>query len=95
MHYRVVVFGVKDTSENIISYIRENLCPVDLVVTVAPEVTRKNQISGYRGLSSLTERYGIPVFEAEAFRSLRRRATPSGMRGRRRSSGRIPSKSEL
>jgi len=67
MHYRVVVFGVKDTSENIISYIRENLCPVDLVVTVAPEVTRKNQISGYRGLSSLTERYGIPVFEAESY----------------------------
>ena len=67
MTYRVVVFGVKDTSENIVSFIQENICPVDLVVTISPEVTKKNQVSGYKGLSGLTEQYGIPVYEADSY----------------------------
>ena len=40
MKYKVVVFGVKDTSENIINFIREEICPVDLVITISPEVTK-------------------------------------------------------
>lgn len=67
MKYKVVVFGVKDTSENIVAFIQENICPVDLVVTISPEVTRKNQISGYKGLSALTGKYGIPVYEADSY----------------------------
>ena len=67
MQYRVVVFGVKDTSENIVSFIQEHICPVDLVVTISPEVTKKNQVSGYKGLSGLTEKYGIPVQEADSY----------------------------
>lgn len=67
MHYRVVVFGVKDTSENMVEYINNELCPVDLVVTISPEVTKKNQVSGYKGLGILTEKYGIPVHEADSY----------------------------
>ena len=67
MKYQVVVFGVKDTSETIVSYIQENICPVDLVITISPEVTKKNQVSGYKGLSVLTEKYGIPVHEADSY----------------------------
>jgi len=67
MRYKVVVFGVKDTSENIVSFIQEHICPVDLVVTISPEVTKKNQVSGYKGLSGLTEKYGIPVYEADSY----------------------------
>lgn len=67
MRYKVVVFGVKDTSENIVSFIQEEICPVDLVITISPEVTKKNQISGYKGLSVLTEKYGIPVHEADSY----------------------------
>ena len=67
MHYRVIVFGVKDTSENIIDFIHNEICPVDLVMTIAPEVTQKNQVSGYKGLGFLTEKYGIPVFEAASY----------------------------
>ena len=67
MKYEVVVFGVKDTSENIVSFIQENICPVDLVITISPEVTKKNQVSGYKGLSILTEKYGIPVHEADSY----------------------------
>ena len=29
MKYKVVVFGVKDTSENIVEFIHKNICPVD------------------------------------------------------------------
>ena len=67
MHYHVVVFGVKDTSENIVSFIQENICPVDLVITISPAVTKKNQVAGYKGLSILTEKYGIPVHEADSY----------------------------
>lgn len=67
MKYKVVVFGVKDTSENIVTFIQEQICPVDLVITISPEVTKKNQVSGYKGLSILTEKYGIPVHEADSY----------------------------
>ena len=67
MQYKVVVFGVKDTSENIVTFIQEQICPVDLIITISPEVTKKNQVSGYKGLSVLTEKYGIPVHEADSY----------------------------
>lgn len=67
MKYKVVVFGVKDTSENIVEFIHHEICPVDLVITISPDVTKKNQVSGYKGLHSLTDKYGIPVFEADSY----------------------------
>ncbi len=67
MRYKVVVFGVKDTSENIVEFIQNTICPVDLVITISPEVTKKNQVSGYKGLAVLTEKYGIPVHEADSY----------------------------
>lgn len=67
MKYRVVVFGVKDTSENIVEFIHNTICPVDLVITISSEVTKKNQVSGYKGLSVLTLKYGIPVHEADSY----------------------------
>ncbi len=67
MKYGVVVFGVKDTTENIVSFIQEQLRPVDLIITISPEVTRHNQVSGYQGLSGMTKRYGIPVHEADSY----------------------------
>lgn len=67
MHYKVVVFGVKDTSENIIDFIEKEICKVDLVITIAPKVLEHNQVSGFKGLSFLTEKYGIPVHEAESY----------------------------
>lgn len=38
MHYRVVIFGVKDTTAEIVRFVQEKLCPVDLVVTIHPDV---------------------------------------------------------
>jgi len=67
MKYKVVVFGVKDTSENIVEFIHHNICQVDLVITIHKDVLNKNQVSGFKGLSVLTEKYQIPVFEAESY----------------------------
>lgn len=67
MRYKVVVFGVKDTSENIVEFIHQNICPVDLVITISREVLNRNQVSGFKGLSALTVRHGIPVFEADSY----------------------------
>lgn len=67
MKYRVILFGVKDTSENMITFIHTQICPVDLVITVSKEVTGKNQIAGYKGLAGLTQEWGIPVHEADSY----------------------------
>ncbi len=67
MNYKLVVFGVKDTSENIVEFIHGTICPVDLVITINSEVLKKNQVSGFKGLSVLTQRHGIPVFEADSY----------------------------
>ncbi|MBE5822942.1 MAG: hypothetical protein E7308_02610 [Butyrivibrio sp.] len=67
MHYNVVVFGVKDTSENIIEFIQSEICKVDLVITIAPKVLEHNQVSGFKGLNFLTDKFGIPVFEADSY----------------------------
>ena len=57
MHYRVVIFGVKDTTAEIVRFVQEKLCPVDLVVTIHPDVLSGNQVSGYEGLSWLEDKY--------------------------------------
>lgn len=67
MKYKVVVFGVKDTSENIVEFIQSEICPVDLVITISPEVTKKNEVSGFKGLKILEKKYNIPVFEAKTY----------------------------
>lgn len=67
MKYELVVFGVKDTSENIVEFIHKSIRPVDLVITISKEVLNRNQVSGFKGLFVLTEKYGIPVFEADSY----------------------------
>lgn len=67
MKYKVVVFGVKDTSANIIEFIHNTICPVDLIMTINQQVTEKNNISGYKGLGYFAEKYGIPVHEADSY----------------------------
>lgn len=67
MRFKVVVFGVKDTTEHIVEFIHNQLCPVDLVMTVGRAVTEKNQISGYQELSILTKKHDIMVFEADNY----------------------------
>lgn len=67
MKYKVTVFGVKDTTEQIVTYLHEKVIPIDLVIAIGSDVLSKNEISGYKGLQGLTEKYGIPVFEVESY----------------------------
>lgn len=67
MHYKVVLFGVKDTSETIIEFIHNTICPIDLIVTIHPCVLEKNDVSGYKGLTYFTEKYKIPVFQVKSY----------------------------
>ncbi|MDR0220340.1 MAG: hypothetical protein LBI54_02920 [Lachnospiraceae bacterium] len=67
MKYELTVFGVKDMTENVAAFIHENLRPVDLVITIGAAVTAKNHVAGFTSLGGLTEKYGIPVFEADSY----------------------------
>lgn len=67
MHYKVVVFGVKDTTESMINYISRNICPVDLIITIAEKVSLVNNISGLSSLSTLATKLKIPVYEADSY----------------------------
>lgn len=67
MKYQLVVFGVKDTTERIVEFIQKSIRKVDLVVTISGAVLQKNQVSGFKGLSFLAEKYGIPVREVDSY----------------------------
>ena len=67
MKYELTIFGVKDTTENIVEFIHNHICPVNLIITIDSAVTAKNEVSGYKGLSYFTEKYGIPVFAADSY----------------------------
>lgn len=67
MKYELTVFGVKDTTENIVRFIHENIRPVSLIITINETVTAKNQVAGFKSLAVLTQKYGIPVFEADSY----------------------------
>ncbi|MFI3175885.1 MAG: formyltransferase family protein [Eubacteriales bacterium] len=67
MHYEFVLFGVKDATEEIAQYVEENLRKVDLIVTIDPCVLSNNHVAGYKGLSELTQRYQIPIFETKDY----------------------------
>ncbi len=67
MKYNIVIFGVKDTTEEIVEYIQSNIGKVDLIVTIHESVLGGNQVSGYKGLGFLTEKYGIKVFETRSY----------------------------
>lgn len=67
MNYKIVVFGVKDTSEMIIDYIMNNLMSIDLVVSISEEVTKKNDVSGYKGLDNIVQKYSIEIYKSESY----------------------------
>ncbi|MDR1473043.1 MAG: hypothetical protein LBI41_00550 [Lactobacillales bacterium] len=67
MHYKVVVFGVKDTTESMVNYISKNICPVDLIITIAEKVSLVNNISGFSSLSTLAKELKVFVYEADSY----------------------------
>jgi methionyl-tRNA formyltransferase len=67
MHYKVTVFGVKDTTLEIIEYIQNKICNIDLIVTINNEVLSNNHIAGFSELAPVGEKYNIKVFESDSY----------------------------
>lgn len=67
MHYRIAVFGVKDTTTEIVEYIANNICAVDCIITISRSVSEKNHVSGFSDLTSVGKKHGIDIFESESY----------------------------
>lgn len=67
MRYKIVVFGVKDTTGEILQYIHDQLHPVDLVISIDETVIEQNHISGFLPLSRLTCERNIELFQTESY----------------------------
>ncbi|MEG1848712.1 MAG: formyltransferase family protein [Lachnospiraceae bacterium] len=67
MNYKVTIFGVKDTTEEIVEYVHNHICPVDLIVTIHPDVLSGNQVSGYTGLTYFHDKYGIEIYQTHSY----------------------------
>lgn len=64
MNYKVVIFGVKSTTEKIINFLYEHSHKIDLVVTIDTAVQKRNDISGLSDLTSTCEKLGIQMYYA-------------------------------
>ena len=68
MHYNIVMFGVKDTSKEVIKYVQETLQEqIDLLVTVSTSVAKSVDIAGYADIHETAKQYGIHVFSADSY----------------------------
>jgi methionyl-tRNA formyltransferase len=67
MHYKVTVFGVKDTTLEIIDYIQNNICDVNLIVTINNKVLANNHVSGFSELIFIGNKYDIEIFESGSY----------------------------
>ncbi|WP_010283319.1 methionyl-tRNA formyltransferase [Bacillus timonensis] len=65
MHYKLVVFGNKETTKNMVDYIHHHLHPVDLIVSVSAE--KKSGISGYSDLQDYAKLHGIPQYIVSSY----------------------------
>lgn len=66
MRYSITVFGVKDITKSFVEYLNQNVCHVDLVVTISEMLTENTVVSGYAPMGVLRAS-GTEVFEAAAY----------------------------
>ncbi len=66
MHYPITVFGVKDTTRLFVQYLNENVCHVDLVVTISNKLTEGATISSYGSMVDL-KAFNTEIYETTAY----------------------------
>lgn len=66
MNYSVVVFGAKDVTKLFVEYVNQNVCHVDLVVTIDEEIPEKIVVSSYENMDGL-EQQGTAMFKADTY----------------------------
>ena len=67
MNYKLAIFGVKDTTEEIVEFIHNKIRKIDVIITIHPDVLKGNHVAGFKGLKIFEEKYGIRVFEARSY----------------------------
>ena len=67
MNYEIAIFGVKDTTEEIVEFIHNKIRKIDVIITIHPDVLKGNHVAGFKGLKLFEEKYGIRVFEARSY----------------------------
>lgn len=67
MRYDIAVFGVKDTTQEIVRHILKSGQHVDLIVTIDKGVTERNDVSGFSTMDDLAEREGITLYKAKDY----------------------------
>lgn len=67
MNYKITVFGVKDTTYEIVEYIENHLGKIDLIVSIDEFVLKNSKVAGFKSLRSLAEKYHIYIFETRDY----------------------------
>ena len=70
MNYKIVVFGVKDTTTSILQHIRASGYQVDLLVTIDQDVLSRNHVAGFQSLDEIARQLGIEVFKVSDYAML-------------------------
>ena len=61
-HYKVTIFGVKETTKIIVEYLYNNGIKVDLIVSIDPSVLEKNVVSDYMDLENIAKSIGAEYY---------------------------------
>ena len=67
MRYDITVFGVKDTTGEIISYIESLGYKVSLIVTIHQDVLSRNDVSGFEDMSAIAEQHNISLYQTKDY----------------------------
>lgn len=67
MRYNIVVFGVKDTTQEIVCHILQSGQHVDLIITIDEGVTKRNDISGFSSMDAFAKRENIALYKAKDY----------------------------
>ncbi|MBQ7217085.1 MAG: hypothetical protein IJP54_00430 [Synergistaceae bacterium] len=67
MHYDICVIGTKDTTIKLAEYLCENICRLDLIITIDPSAVNTANISGYSPVSDYARQKNISLFTARDY----------------------------
>ncbi len=67
MQYKVIVIGTTDFTYQLLKRIHKKIVPIDLIVTISNDVTKKNHISNYTSLDKYAWENKIELFKAPSY----------------------------
>ena len=64
---KVAVFGCKQTTRFFIEFLTDELCEIDRLITIAPDLAKKNAVADYDDLTGFAAQRGIPAYQARTY----------------------------